>query len=387
MRVTVLWKREYREIAVDSLIEGMEIYDDVINRFGNVLVPAKTKVVDLIKIKNLLEQHDVRYIKVNVSEEEDQEDLDTIDLDEIEKKDDFSKIEEKLNEIKYKEKIKSFREDFRGNQVKLQKDFEGILKGEVIGKDKIKDNIDKTLAAFQGNINAFQLLEQMRDLDDTTYAHSQNVTVISYNIGKWLDLNEGKLQSLVTAALLADLGKMKVPKELLNKAGKLTYDETLECQKHVIESHELIKNYSFVTEDVKQAVLLHHERMDGSGYPLGLKGNKIPLLARIIAIADVYNALTSNRSYRKKMSPFEAIKTLETEYLDKLDSKILYIFLNRIGNCFIGQKVKLSDGQLAEIVYVAKQNIYKPVVKLQTSGELLDLGLPQNAGIYIIDFV
>ncbi len=384
--MTGLLKREYKEVAVGKLLKGMEIFDDVINKFGNVLIPANTEVVDLDKIKNILQQHNIMFVKVKVVEEA-VEETEIIDFSEIEESGDFSKVEKHLNEIRREEEIASFRQEFIVNQKSIRKDFDVILKGNGVTKDQIKNNIDKTLQSFKGSINVFQLLEKMKDLDDVTYAHSQNVMVISHSIGKWLGLKEDVLQSLVICAMLIDIGKMKIPSNILNKAQKINNDELLECQKHAIYSHDMIKKYDFISEDIKQAVLLHHERMDGTGYPMGLKGDKIPLMAKIIAIADVYNALTSHRPYRSKKSPFEAIKILETEYVNKLDSKILYVFLNRIGNCFIGQNVKLNDERIAEIVYVAKQNIYRPVVKLEETGDLLDLCSPKNSSIQIVDFV
>ncbi|MBM7614753.1 HD-GYP domain-containing protein [Alkaliphilus hydrothermalis] len=377
-------KREYKEIAIDALVQGMRLYDDVINQFGNVLIPAKTEIANVEKIKNLLEHHNIARVKVVVKEDEVVEEL---DYDKMEENGDYTKIEEKLIELKIQEEIASFRQRFKDTQDSVQKGFEMILKGGSVSKDEIKSNINKTLESFQGSINVFQLLEKMKDLDDITYAHSQNVMVISHSIGKWLDLKDELIQSLVLSAMLIDVGKMKVSSDILNKKQRLTDDELLECHNHTVYSYEMIKSYDFINNDIKQAVLLHHERIDGSGYPLRLKGDKIPLLAKIVAIADVYNALTSQRPYRNKKSPFEAIKILETEYRDKLDLKIMYVFLNRIGNCFIGQKIKLNDGRIAEIVYVAKQNIYRPVVKLQGEGELIDLNIPQNAQIEIVDFI
>ena len=107
---------------------------------------------------------------------------------------------------------------------------------------------------------------------------------------------------------------------------------------HVIHSFNFIKDNDLVSEKVKKGVLFHHERFDGSGYPRGIKGDDIPLYSKIIAVADIYNALTSIRAHRPKMTPFQAIKILEEEHRDKLDPKVLYVFLNKIGSAYVGIK-------------------------------------------------
>ncbi|KAB3537807.1 HD-GYP domain-containing protein [Alkaliphilus pronyensis] len=367
--------RNYKDILVNQIEEGMTLESEVVNRYGNVLLPAGTVLKEIDKIQNLLELHQIKRVRIKL----DKEPLDIPD--------NFSKDNDDLIMIEMEKKeVESFRSNFKDVQKNLQNDFQAIIKGEEIKADDVKKNIQKTLAVFQGKINIFQLLEKIKDYDDITYAHSQNVTLISYALGKWLALPNEKLQNLTLSALLIDIGKIQVPVELLNKKDKLTNDERLECEKHVVYSHELIKKYDFVSEEVKQAVLFHHEKMDGSGYPMGLNGDKIPLLARIIAVADIYNALTSERPYRPKLTPFNAIKIMELEYLDKLDTEILYIFLQRIGNCFIGQTVKLTDGREGRIAFVPKQNIHRPIIKINNSETVIDLNAKENEGIDIVSF-
>ncbi|GAB6086090.1 HD-GYP domain-containing protein [Alkaliphilus crotonatoxidans] len=367
----------YKEVYTSSLQPGMAFKEDIINAYGNVLIPAGTVIEDLDRVQHLLEQHHILQVKIKDKE-----------VHHFSSKSKNTAIETKgkAEKIQHQNMVTEARAELQTVQKKLQGDFDKIVKGEAINQSAIKDSIQKTLKVFNTNMNVFQLIEKLKGLDDITYAHSQNVTIISYALGKWLELSQDQLQQLTLGAMLIDIGKMKLPQELLNKKETLTHDERLECQKHVIYSHELIKSYEFIDEDVKKIVLFHHERVDGSGYPMGLKENKIPLLARIVAVADVYNALTSDRPYRSKLSPFEAIKVLETEYKGKLDPKILYIFLNRIGNCFIGQRVRLNDGRIGEIIFIFRQCVYRPMVKLE-DGRILDLNTLENNSIEIVDFI
>lgn len=378
-------KRDYKQVEIDELKNGMVLKSEVVNKYGNVLLPEGMVLQEVEKVKQLLDLHNIRSVRIKVE--------DIIQKSFIEEQlEGFLKPEEYLNteeleELQLNLEVESFKTDLKEVKEELQENFNKILKGEAIEKSEFEENIKKTLEVFKGSLNVFQLLEKMKNYDDLTYAHSQNVALISYAIGKWLDLSQQQLSDLTLSALLLDIGKMQVPVELLNKKEKLTNDEYLECQKHAIYGHQLIKNYSFVTEEVKQTVLLHHERIDGSGYPMGLKGDKIPLLARVLAIADVYSALTSERPYRQKQTPFKAIKTLELEYSNKLDSKILYIFLQRIGNCFVGQSVELSNGSIGKIIFIPKQNIYRPIVKIKNSDTIIDLSQPANHSLEIIDFM
>ena len=362
-----------RTLLIDDLKNGMIIGEDVVNRFGNVLIIAGTKITELQRMQDYLRDHKIPSVRIKQEETFFDDTIDYFDLED----------DPVIREIQY---VADFREEF--NQIKdnLQNEFQAILKGEGIKKENINSNIEKTLQVFKGNMNVFQLIEKIKDIDDITYAHSHNVTLISYALGQWLGLKPVELQNLTIGAMLLDIGKMQVSPDVLNKQEKLTSDELDECRKHVLYSYELIKDFDALDNNIKQTILLHHERMDGSGYPMGFKGDKIPLFARIVAIADVYNALTSSRPYREKRTPFDAIRILETEYVNKLDTKILYIFLRRIGNCFVGQKVKLNDGRRAEIVFLPKQYLYKPIVKIIPSGEMVDLLDARNENLFIEDF-
>lgn len=354
------------EIHISNLEENMIIIQEVINEQGVVLVPKGFVIRNLKRFKDLLLVHDIYTVFARLPEEEPipEEEISTHSL-----------------------KIREFVENFEEKRESLKLEFEKIIRGDNVQEKDLRKKIRNTLEVFEEDINIFQLIQKVKDLDDITYAHAHNVTLITYSIGKWLDLNQDDLKDLSLAALLIDIGKIKLPESLLHKKEKLTNDEWLQLQSHAILSYELIKDYDFLSKKIKDAVLLHHEKMDGSGYPMGFKGDKIPLFAKIISIADVYSALTSQRSYRSKKTPFEAIKILETQFIGKLDTNILYLFLNRIGDYFVGQKVRLNSGEIAKIMFMPKRNIYRPIVQLEDGSTLLDLGAKENEEIEIEEFV
>ncbi|SNS79791.1 HD-GYP domain, c-di-GMP phosphodiesterase class II (or its inactivated variant) [Anaerovirgula multivorans] len=357
------------EVHISDVKENMIVGREITNDRGVVLVPKEFVIRNPERFQSMLAQYNVFDVVIEIPKEE--------------KVPEIVVVEPSVNSLK----VKKFVEKFDKKREGLKNEFEKIIKGEGIQEKDLVNKIEETLEVFKEDMNIFQLTQKIKDLDDITYAHAHNVALISYSIGKWLDLKQQDLNDLSLAALLIDIGKIQIPQTLLNKKEQLTNDEWLELQKHVILSYDLIKNYTFISFEIKQAVLLHHEKIDGSGYPMGIKGDKIPLFARIIAIADIYSALTAKRPYRDKKTPFEAIKIMETQFMGKLDTNILYLFLNRIGDYFVGQKVKLSNGQIGEILFIPKRNIYRPIIKLENVDPLMDLTADANKAIEIEEFI
>lgn len=231
--------------------------------------------------------------------------------------------------------------------------------------------VTDALNLMEGNtIHIFDMLHNMPVHDDYVYEHSTNVALISATIGKWLNLSETDVNNLLLAGLLHDLGKLAIPSDLLNKPGKLTDDEFEVIKSHPRRSYELIKDMPLDIK-IKEACLLHHERCDGSGYPFGISGNKISPYAKIIAIADVYDAMTSPRSYREALCPFKAIEVFEQEGLYKYDPKFIMTFLENIGSTYLNNNILLSDGRKGEIVMLNKLILSKPMIKCNE--EFIDL--------------
>ena len=207
-------------------------------------------------------------------------------------------------------------------------------------------------------------LTEIRTADEYTYSHSVNVALYSMLIAKWLDLPEDTIQEVIKAGLLHDIGKAKIPDEILNKNGKLTPEEFDIMKKHPIYGYDLIKDISYISEDVKGAVLSHHERIDGSGYPNGDLDDSISLLAKIVSVADVYDAMTQNRVYKNRASPFEAFELFLTIGKQIFDGTVLNAFMKNIPAFYIGADVALSNGDVGQIVYIPPQDILNPIINV-----------------------
>jgi putative nucleotidyltransferase with HDIG domain len=221
------------------------------------------------------------------------------------------------------------------------------------------------------NYNVIKCIADIRTADEYTYIHSVNVSFYSMLIAKWLGLSGHEITKAILAGLLHDVGKIKIPGQILNKAGKLTKPEFDIIKNHTVMGYEIVDSMDDFDSDIKSAVLLHHERMDGSGYPLGCYPEKLNLYSRIVAIADVYDAMTSERVYKSRSTPFEAFRMFQSAGLGLFDVKILNVFMNGLANYLMGIKVLLSNGEVGEIVFVPLHSITNPII--QVSDDYLDL--------------
>ena len=193
-------------------------------------------------------------------------------------------------------------------------------------------------------------LMAVKSFDDYTYAHSINVATLALTIGHYMKLPKADLLILGMGALLHDIGRLRINLEILNKEGKLTENEFKRVRQYPQIGYELLKSSVDLDPRVLQTVLYHHEKFHGGGYPRGLKGKDIHLFARIVAIAEVYDALTSPRPYRPAMNPYDAIRVLLSNTENQFDPEILAVFVKRMSLFPPGSMVKLSDGSEALVI-------------------------------------
>ena len=206
---------------------------------------------------------------------------------------------------------------------------------------------------------------------DSIYRHSVNVAAISFILGKWLGLDEKALNLLTYSAIFHDFGKLEISKDILTKGENLPSSESDTFKTHPVIGYHFVKQIPYLDVSVGLAVLMHHERMDGSGYPLHISGEKIPKFARIIAIADLFDELNSNRYSKKVKGPLEALKVIQDESITKLDSTYCNMFLNHIVNYYMGENVQLNDKRSCKIIQVHINDLTHPIL-LDNNG-FLDL--------------
>ncbi|MBU9722290.1 MULTISPECIES: HD-GYP domain-containing protein [Bacillaceae] len=200
---------------------------------------------------------------------------------------------------------------------------------------------------------------------DYIYFHSVAVSVYSFMLGKKLNLKNGEIIQLGLSALLADCGMAKVPFNVFEKPSPLSVEQYKEVKKHPLQGYRMLENIPGFSKAALLGVLQHHEREDGSGYPIKLKGDKIHTYAKIIAICDIYHAMISERLYCKKKSPYKVMEDLLKSHFGKIDHVILNKFLNMVVDLSIGKKVRLNNGAIGEIIFVEEIEPLRPMVKLE----------------------
>lgn len=218
----------------------------------------------------------------------------------------------------------------------------------------------------------------MRDNDDATYAHSVSVALLCNVFGHWLKYSNEDIKVLTLCGLLHDIGKMLVPSNIISKPSTLSKVEYDIVKNHPTDGYHLLEDQD-LDERVKKAALMHHERRDGSGYPQGLKDDQIDEFAQIVAIADIYEAMTSPRVYRRPNCPFDAIGVFEQDGFQMFDPALLLTFLEGLANTYVNCSVKLSDNRVGEIVMIDSHNITKPVVKIESA--FIDLSKEKDLSI------
>lgn len=293
-----------------------------------------------------------------------------------------SKIRESMSytsRLQSNQEFQDFQLSYSENMAALEETFDTIIFGDGnISEETLIKNAE-SLFASKTSIQMFDLLHCMKSIDDSVYAHSINVALISRAIGKWLKMSREQLNELTIAGLLHDIGKAEIPSEILNKTSKLTDEEFELIKSHALKGSKLLKKAGF-NSDIQFAALQHHERSDGSGYPRGLEADEISDFASIIAIADVYDAMTSARSYRTPKCAFQVIAAFEEDGLKKYNTKYILTFLERIANAYQNSMVMLSDGRSGKIVYINKSRLSRPIVQVDDN-EMVDLSRETDISI------
>jgi putative nucleotidyltransferase with HDIG domain len=256
--------------------------------------------------------------------------------------------------------------------------------------NEVQENVDELVESVSRNRDALTALIKLRHFDDYTYTHSLNVSVLSISAGKTLGLTDAELKILGLGTMFHDLGKIRIPDNILNKPGKLTDDEFAIMRNHAALSAEILtEQHLNVSDQVIKVARFHHERIDGSGYPDHLQGEQIPPLATICGLSDVYDALTSDRVYHKGMLPHDALKFIYSLRGTHFQPDWVDRFVQSVGIYPPGSVVELNTGHLAVVMEVTNRSLLAPLIKvvsdpngqLYSRTKLVDLSKPaENQG-------
>ncbi|MGI5920800.1 MAG: HD-GYP domain-containing protein [Syntrophomonadaceae bacterium] len=227
---------------------------------------------------------------------------------------------------------------------------------------EINDTVDMLLEQVFDEGDLFKQMRIMKTKDDYLFTHSVNVSILCILIGRWLKCDNITTKELGIAGLLHDIGKIYISNDILNKPDRLTEQEFEEMKKHPVLGYNLVCQDNFVNQDIANAVLMHHERLDGSGYPIGRGIARIGFYPSVVAVADVYDAITSSRTYSAKRSPYAAAEILWQDSFGKLDPKISKVFYDKIANFYIGNEVLLSNNEKGVVVFIDPYQPTRPII-------------------------
>lgn len=240
--------------------------------------------------------------------------------------------------------------------------FEQVASGGTLDVLKVKQSVEPMIDSISRNPDACIWLARMKQQDTYTYQHSVGASIWAVALGRQLGLPKSDLRSLAIGGLLFDIGKLKLNPELLGTTRSLTDGEFVELRSHVALGLEMIRSSGLMNKDVLDMVAYHHERHDGSGYPSGVSGDAIPVYARIAAIVDCYDAITSHRSYARALPPSAAIKKLY-EWRDiEFQAELVEEFIQAVGIYPAGTLVELSSGEVAVVVAEYRTRRLRPKV-------------------------
>lgn len=347
-----------RRVNTSDLIPGMITAEDIYNYNNQLILPRGIILNDRTITK--LAFYSIFYVKV---EDETTEVL----------------LDESPYEPSYAERIRKspefirFRKEFEVDVNNFKSVINDVVeKGSPLNIDKLMNHTLNILDIGATYPNVIDMLHYMKEYDDATYIHSMNVALICNVFARWLRMSEEEICLATVSGLLHDIGKTKIPDNIIKKPGKLTDSKYMLVKTHPQEGYRILQN-SRLDPEILNAVLMHHERCDGSGYPSGLKGPEIGKYAKIVSIADVYDAMTSARIYRGPLCPFKAIALFESEGLQKYDTHFIISFLENVVNTYLLNEVRLSNGLTGHIVYINKNKLSAPTI--QTDHGFIDLSI------------
>ena len=266
--------------------------------------------------------------------------------------------------VSFEQEINEARKIHARTRTQIDSMFDDVRMGKNLDVSGAKEVVSGMVDSIVRNPDAMQWLTNLRKRDEYTAIHSLNVCIFALTFGRYLGLTEDELNELGVGALLHDIGKMRVPLEILNKEGKLTDEEYATVRQHAQDGYEILKSSKGLPPSTADIAHSHHERKSGNGYPLGLKEDEIHLYARVVSIVDIYDAITSDRVYHHGMNTLDALKNMFEWREDDLDSELVERFIQCLGIYPIGSLVELNTDEVGIVISVSQGRRLTPMIML-----------------------
>lgn len=335
-----------KRVKTAELIPGMKVARDVHSANNSLVVSRNTVLTEESIVK--LEFHGIYSIFIKEKAEESDRSYERVYTHSV---------------VKESKEFHAFKENYEKEVKGLEGTFRDIIamQSEKLGISELCNKASGMIEDTRSGIHVFDIMHNMRDYDDSTFNHCMNVALICNVFADWMHMSEMEKETATVCGLLHDIGKLRIPEKIVKKPAKLTNEEYNIMKTHPMEGYNILFEARF-NANIQNAALMHHERYDGSGYPLGLRGNQIDKYAKMVAIADVYDAMTAARVYREALCPLRVIEMFEREGLSAFDPEYLLVFVENIVQTYLKNWVRLNDGRKGEIIMLNKQKLSRPVI-------------------------
>lgn len=366
----------YKKIKTALAEPGMIVGRDIFSTSGQLIINAGTELSDHVITR--LQFYSITEISIALPDKKSPEPK------AVPEKEKPSQYLTHIERVKAGEEFKQFSKSFYSTFVSFREHLNQVVRGAAtLDTSLLLEAVTDIFSSCKNPNSLFDMMLCIRSLDDVTYVHNMNVALVCKMFAGWLKFSEEETNNLIIAGLLHDIGKMLIPKTILTKPTKLTAEEYQTVKNHAQLGYSILKNQK-VDSHICLAALQHHERCDGTGYPLGLTASQLDPYAKIVAIADVYDALTASRVYRGPVCPLEAIGIFQTEGLTKYDPKYLLIFLDGIMNAYLNCTVRLSNGETGRIIMMQRNSLDRPVVQV-SDDRFIDLS--KTPGVIVTEII
>ena len=343
------------QIITSKLRPGMIIARDVYTLDDQLILPEGFRLTDHTITR--LAYYTIPYVYIKDEDDSANTVTETITLE--------TEEPSRSTYIKNSPEFKKFSAEFKKDVGHFKSVLNDVVeKNAPLDVDLLLRDTLSLLDTSRGNIHVFDMLHNLRQYDDLTYTHALNVALICNVLASWLSLTPEEIELATQCGLLHDIGKLKIPEKIIKKPDRLTDSEYTIVKKHPLEGYKILKKCN-VNQHIMNAALMHHERCDAKGYPLGLPAEKIDMYAKIVAIADVYDAMTAARVYRGPLCPFKVIEIFEHEGFQKYDTKFIMTFLENVVSTYISNRVRLTDGREGIVFFINKQALSRPLLKTE----------------------
>lgn len=344
-------------ITIEELEPGMFVHE-ILEQDGKLLVKNKGRVTKSAVVTTL-KKRGVKKLVIDTSKQFDPEDPDKPASPAVEE----PKKEEPKEKVSFDDEI-ARAERIHKKGKNIQNKLLDAVKSGLPFDDKIPREFSKNMIeSIDRNPDALLCLTKIREKDDYLLEHSLNVAILLANFGRFIGMSEKEIEDLAHAGFLHDIGKIRIPDEILHKPGRLTDMEMNIMRDHVYYGVRVLEEMEIESHLVR-TVSEHHERLDGYGYPNGSRGEEISKAGRMLAIADVYDALTADRCYKAGMSSQKALQILLNDAPSKLDKELVQLFIKCMGIYPVGSLVKLDNERIAMVVTQNEDKPLSPVVKI-----------------------